>query len=102
MLTNLGSLAIPSGGDNFTVDRGSFTSSTSRVPFSHLSGPGYRAVYNLANLSQSRFALAGGQSGHIGSAHYGDLVEGWRDGKFFTIGTDTAGSEQLTLVPKAP
>ena len=58
----------------------------------------------MANLDNSRFIIATGQSGNPFSPHYGDLVERWRDGDSFTIaGTPTelarGSNATLTLHP---
>jgi penicillin amidase len=55
------------------------------MPFAHRHGAGYRAVYDLADLDNSRFMIATGQSGNPLSPHYGDLVRPWRDGAHFRI-----------------
>ena len=53
--------------------------------FNHIHGPGYRAIYDLENLADSRFMIATGQSGHPLSRHYDDLVERWRDGAYIRL-----------------
>jgi penicillin amidase len=69
-------------------------------------GPGFRAVYDLADLNRSRFMLAPGQSGHILSPHYRDLAPLWARGEGIEIAGDwpadkpPAGSTTLTLSPQ--
>lgn len=70
-----------SGGDH-TLNRGQSTPSDDPL-YRHGHGAGYRAVYDLADLANSRFSLAGGQSGNPVSPHYADLLEDWRDGRYF-------------------
>jgi penicillin amidase len=48
-------------------------------------GPGLRAVFDLADLDDSRFAMTGGQSGNPLSQYYANLTERWRDGVFVTL-----------------
>jgi penicillin amidase len=99
-LSGLGGFAVPTDGDDFTVNRGSFTASTSRVPFRHRHGHGYRAIYDLADLNRSQFSLAGGQSSHRLSAHFGDLLAGWADGVTFALIPPSDGHvSRLFLTP---
>ncbi len=98
-ITTLGSRVLASSGDDYTVNRGSFTPSTARVPFRHFHGASLRAVYDLADLAHSQFALAGGQSGNMASPYYGDLLESWRDGNYFQAATAAQGTHKLTLQP---
>ncbi|MSO97343.1 MAG: penicillin acylase family protein [Rhodospirillaceae bacterium] len=99
-LSWLGSFAVATDGDDFTVNRGSFTASTSRVPFRHFHGHGYRAIYDLADLSRSQFSMAGGQSGHQLSTHFDDLLEGWANGETFDLVAPKEGHvSRLFLTP---
>jgi penicillin amidase len=41
------------------------------------SGPVYRLITDLANKSNSRFVIAGGQSGNLFSDHFDDLFQLW-------------------------
>jgi len=99
IISELGMLRVPTGGDAFTVNRGSFSASTSARPFRHFHGASLRAIYDLNDLNQSRFALAGGQSGHLLSKEYGSLLEPWRNGLTFTAPTDAHAVHRLTLQP---
>lgn len=92
---------IATSGDNYTVNRGSFAPSTARVPFRHNHGASLRAVYDFSDLAKSQFALAGGQSGHMLSPNYGDMLEAWRDGLYFTAPTAAGAAHRLTLRPAA-
>jgi penicillin amidase len=58
-------------------------------------------IYDLADLDNSRFMIATGQSGNPLSAHYDDLLETWRDGKYLTIapGSEQNASRTLVLAP---
>jgi penicillin amidase len=99
VIRELGLLRVSTSGDGFTVNRGTFSASTSARPFRHFHGATLRAIYDLNDLSQSRFALAGGQSGHLLSKDYGSLLEPWNEGRYFTAPTQTAGTRRLTLQP---
>lgn len=90
-----------SGGDH-TVNRGQSWGDLDSVHFAHRHGAGLRAVYDLSDLNNSRFSLAGGQSGNPFSAHYGSLVEDWRDGRYFKIpgrADDRSAASRLVLSP---
>jgi penicillin G amidase len=102
LVGKLGGQYISTDGDGFTVNRGSFSPSTARIPFRHYHGASLRAIYDLGDLAQSRFALAGGQSGHLLSPHYGDLLEPWRDGRYFTAPGGESAPHRLTLQPSLP
>jgi penicillin amidase len=97
---SLGGFSAPTDGDDFTVNRGSFAASTSPQPLRHRHGAGYRAVYDLADLRRSKFALAGGQSAHLGSGNFDDLTQGWADGEMFELQAPAEGNgRRLVLVP---
>lgn len=93
-------LSIPTGGGDFTVNRGSYLpSEESDEPFAHLYGPGYRAVYDLSDLAAgSRYVIATGQSGNPLSPHYRDLLHLWRDGAYIRLPPERP-TDLLTLDP---
>lgn len=76
---------IPVDGDNFTVNRATPRNAADPTEFPSIHGAGLRAVYDLADLDRSVFALAPGQSGHPTSRHWGDLASRWADGGGFAI-----------------
>lgn len=82
-------LSAPSSGDFYTLDRGG-GSEDENNPFARTHGGGFRGVYDLSDLSASRFIIASGQSGHIFAAHYRELFPLWNEGQSITI----AGSEE--------
>lgn len=100
VIGGLGALSIPTPGDSYTVNRGTFLSPASRTPFRHVHGSSLRAIYDLADLGSSKFALPGGQSGQLTSRHYGDLLEDWRDGRYFTQPLPATIVNRLTLNPR--
>ncbi len=102
LVSDLGLLRVPTGGDGFTINRGSFSAASSARPFRHFHGASLRAIYDLNDLSQSRFALAGGQSGHLLSKDYGSLLEPWRNGAYFLAPSGTSAERRLTLQPASP
>jgi penicillin amidase len=101
----LGSLlgrSLPTDGGDFTVNRGGVRFGAGRTPdFEDVLVPSLRAVYDLADLDNSRFMIAGGQSGHPLSPHYGDLLESWRDGLYVKlVGAETEATQRLVLLPQ--
>ena len=87
-------LAIESGGGNYTVNRGASRVNDEKSPFSNVHGAGLRAVYDLADLSRSRFMIATGQSGNPMSPFYGDMLKGWRDGEALDLGGDRVATRR--------
>ncbi len=100
LISGIGKMRVPNGGDNYTINVGSHASSTARVPFRQGHGPAVRAVFDLGDRARSRFAMAGGQSGHLASPHYDDLLISWRDGEYFEAPTKEKAVNHLILVPR--
>ncbi len=84
-LNALTDLRIANSGSNDTVNRGTTRVRNDKAPFEHIHGPGYRAIYDLGNLSKSKYQIATGQSGNFLSKHYRDQLQNWRDGRYVTI-----------------
>lgn len=101
VLADLTDRPTVTGGDDYTLSRGSPDMREAPKGFPHVHGAGFRAVYDLANLDASRFVIAGGQSGNPLSPQYGNLLPLWRDGGSLTIVGDDSGG-RLKLVPAAP
>ena len=85
VLRQLTDITIPTDGGPYTVNRGVARLSDGDDMLNHIHGPGYRAIYDLANLADSRFIIGTGQSGHPLSRHYDDLTERWRDGAYIRL-----------------
>ena len=95
-----------SGGGTFTLQRNHYAGYDGD-DYAAVHGAGFRAIYNFAQLSQSQYILATGQSGHFLSPHYDDLSEIWRQGGYITMSLDPdlahAGNAGiLTLTPTGP
>lgn len=96
--------AIATDGGHYTVNRGAGWIADDDRPFAHTHGAGFRAIYDLSDLDNSRFMIATGQSGNPFSSHYGDLVERWRDVEWLSLAGTPAdlaerGLGTLTLRP---
>lgn len=100
----LSDLSVPSSGGFYTLDRGGGSDPPPDLPFARTIGGGFRGIYDLADPEKSRFMIATGESGHIFSRHYGDLVQLWNDVQSISLaGSEDelkgAGTEELTLTP---
>ena len=78
-------LSVSSNGGYYTLNRGESAEVDTDHPFLRRHAGGFRGVYDLGDPNKSRFMIATGESGHILSAHYGDLVHLWNDGKYITL-----------------
>jgi penicillin G amidase len=91
---------LPVDGDNFTVNRASpIVDDDSGAAFDDIHGASLRALFDLADLSRSRFVIAGGQSGNPLSDRYADFTQLWREGRYVTI----VGRQEslLRLIPES-
>ena len=106
VLRDLADIRVPVGGGDETVMRAAMPI-RGAAPYEAVHGPGMRAVYDLTDLSASRFVVATGQSGNPLSEHYDDLVSLWLSGETFTLGGTReslreAAEGDLTLSPRRP
>ncbi len=85
VLKGVSDLSVPSSGDYYTLDRGGSSQTNPDHPFERTHGAGFRGIYDLSDLSQSRFMIATGESGHIFSKFYGNLIQPWNDIQSFTL-----------------
>ena len=104
ILKDWSDLSVPSSGDFYTLDRGGSFDMKEPHLFARTHGGGFRGIYDLADPKQSRFMITTGESGHILSPHYGDLVPLWNDVKSITLtGTREEllkrGGQELWLLP---
>jgi len=107
VLRNFTDLEIESGGGHTTINRGAMHVGNADDPFANIHGPGYRAIYDLKNLDQSRFMIATGQSGHPLSENYGNLLRPWKDGRYLRISAKrmelmNENATVMTLTPETP
>jgi penicillin amidase len=90
---------LETDGDDYTVNRGTadIDYESGDPVYPHVHGASMRAIFDLADLSNSKFMLAGGQSGNPLSPHYRDFLPRWRDQQYFTMVGE--GVDSLTLRP---
>jgi penicillin amidase len=89
---------VPADGSADTVDAGAFQFGNPDGPYTDIHGPALRAIYDLGDLDNSVFLTALGQSAHVLSPHYADLLPRWRAFGWLRLPHDAQG-ETLTLVP---
>ncbi|MDE1900690.1 MAG: penicillin acylase family protein [Alphaproteobacteria bacterium] len=104
LLDDLSNLSVESSGSFYTLDRGGGFDHDAAHPLSRTHGGGFRGIYDLADPDKSLFMIATGESGHIFSPHYGDLVPMWNNVMGITLsGTAAqlkqAGDPELVLSP---
>jgi penicillin G amidase len=102
LVGELANSSIEADGDNHTINRASPAMARDGVNFPAVHGAGLRTIFDFAQLDESRFIIATGQSGNVFSAHYADMVRRWRDGSYVTIpgGVGAPADHTLTLVPQ--
>jgi penicillin amidase len=76
-LAALFDVRIPTGGDPFTVNVGQYHLDKADAPYANRHAASLRAVYDLADLDNSRFIYQTGQSGNVFSSRYRDMSETW-------------------------
>jgi penicillin amidase len=71
---------LPVGGDDDTPCAAGFAPNE---PYDNKAwSPGFREIVDMGDLSRSLFMVPPGQSGHLASPHYDDLVEPWVRGEY--------------------
>ena len=73
---------VPSPGDAYTVNVGQYNPGDASGPFVSRHAASLRAVYDLADLEQSRFIYQTGQSGLVFSPRYRDMSAAWAGGGY--------------------
>ncbi|NOK62856.1 MAG: penicillin acylase family protein [Chloroflexi bacterium AL-W] len=100
MLRPMFSRSIPNGGDGFTVN---VAPPDSEDPYHQHHIPSYRHVVDLGNLNASLFIHSVGQSGHVFSTNYNDLLERWQRVEYLPMSTEidrnSVEYHQLILTP---
>ena len=104
-LAPLFNLSGPAPGSMYAVNAFSFSPLDRERPFAATHGPGFRAIYDLADLDRSLYMQSTGQSGNILSPLFRSFEQPWRDGEYVTIPTKRSEYEEtprgrLQLVPR--
>jgi penicillin amidase len=92
-------------GDTYTLNVSRYEIANEQAPFLSDHGPSYRALYDLGDLSKSKFIHSSGQSGHPLSAHYRDLSRLWAKSQYVPAQTDPLAYRRgaigiLSLTPR--
>jgi len=93
MIGGLATSSIASPGDDTTVNRAGLD-----AQFHSVHGPGFRGVYDLADLERSLFVVTPGQSGNLLSRHARDFLTRWRDGATITLAAKPDSVRSITRI----
>jgi len=104
LIGHLFEITLPHGGEKDSINAGGFDVTDENDPFGQIHGPGYRAVYDLAEPDNSVFIQSSGQSGNPLSPYYKSFADLWGAGKYLPMVTDRAkiapeAIGTLTLAP---
>lgn len=97
VVKRLSDIRIESDGGPHTVNRAQSRVGNAKAPFASVHGPGFRAVYDLSDLANARFAIATGQSGNPLSSFYANTTRSWRDGDYIKIPQTRADAIKETM-----
>ena len=90
----------PTGGDPFTVNVGQYHLDKADAPFANRHAASLRAIYDLADLENSRFIYQTGQSGNVFSSRYRDMADEWTAVQYRPLQLDPkTWTSRLTLTP---
>lgn len=91
---------VPTGGDTFTVNVGQYWSVDGKTAFTSRQAASMRAIYDMADLENSRFIYQTGQSGLVFSSRYRDMRDTWAEVGYRPLQMNPASiAHQLTLNP---
>ena len=94
-------VTVPSHGDTYTVNVGQYNPGDAQAPFVNRHAASLRAVYDLADLEQSRFIYQTGQSGLVFSPRYRDMSTTWAQTGYRALQRQPARwAHTLTLAPE--
>lgn len=93
-------IKLPVGGSQYTIDAGYMHFSSKQHPYQTDVGPGYREILNFADLAQSKFLFAPGESGNFFSSHRTDLLKRWRAFRYIDFAHDPV-KHTLKLLPQS-
>ena len=82
----------PAGGDTDTV---LLVGSSMAEAAGYSVGPSMRAVFDLGEARRNYVIVAPGQSGHVVSRHYDDLIEPWRAGELLPLAMEREHVQSL-------
>jgi penicillin amidase len=86
-LDKLFNVEVESAGGPYTLLRGQ-TDFGKKNPFYNRHSSSYRAIYDFADLNNSRYIQTTGQSGNFLSPFYRNFAKRWADGEYIKISSD--------------
>jgi penicillin G amidase len=100
----LAGISVEVDGGEDTINRGASRLADPDHLFAAVHGAGFRGVYDLGDLGNSRFVLSAGQSGNPLSRHYRDMTSLWREGAGIRLNAtrdelENEAENSLLLVP---
>ncbi|HEY3046183.1 MAG TPA: penicillin acylase family protein [Polaromonas sp.] len=100
LLARFFDVRVPTGGDAFSINVGQYWANNDKTPFANRHAASLRAVYDLADLENSRFIYQTGQSGLVFSSRYRDMRDSWAQQGYRPLQMSPAGfAHQLALKP---
>ena len=100
VLSRLFDERVESAGDIFTVNVGQYWANDKTEPFANRHAASLRAIYDLADLEQSRFIYQTGQSGHTASPRSRNMAPLWATGQYLPLQMQPSQMQhQLLLQP---
>ena len=100
VLSRLFDERVESAGDLFTVNVGQYWANDKAEPFANRHAASLRAIYDLADLEQSRFIYQTGQSGHPASPRSRNMAPLWATGQYLPLKMQPSLMQhQLVLQP---
>ena len=100
VLSRLFDERVESAGDLFTVNVGQYWANDKAEPFANRHAASLRAIYDLADLEQSRFVYQTGQSGHPASPRSHNMAPLWASGRYLPLQMQPgAAQHRLVLQP---
>lgn len=97
LLSRLFDIRVATPGDTYTVNVGRHSLGNEEAPFANGHAASLRAIYDLADLENSRFMFSTGQSGHVLSSYYRNFSERWAAVEYFTIPVERRRAEENSL-----
>lgn len=85
VVKDLTRLEAATGGDGETLARGGMRGGSGSNPFAHLHGAGFRGVFDLADPDGALVMIGTGQSGHMLSDRFADLLPRWQAGEMLRL-----------------
>ena len=70
-------ISVPTAGDNYTVNVGSYRIGNEATPFVNRHAASLRAIYDLADMNRSVYMHSTGQSGNLLSPYYANFSTPW-------------------------